>query len=218
MTCVLGIDTAGPVVGACVVGHGEPRQWSARVVRGADGVLLPAIADLLVPGMALDAVSVSVGPGAFTGLRVGVATALGIAVSRSVPVVCVSSLEARAEMCDGERIVALLDARKSRVYAQWFDRKSGTLEAVTDPVDLSLDEVLSPSMTAAPFVAVGEGAGLDPEAIASAGGRIVQGASESPAWAVALLGQQRIHSALPAQEVALRYLRPADAKKRSQAP
>ena len=91
MSAVLGIDTAGPVVGAAVVGWGPPRQWSCRIVRGADGVLLPAIADLVAPATPLAGVAVSVGPGAFTGLRVGVATALGIAVSRGVPVICVSS-------------------------------------------------------------------------------------------------------------------------------
>lgn len=216
MTCVLGIDTAGPVVGACVVGDGDPRQWSARVVRGADGVLLPAIADLLRPNVSLDAVAVSIGPGAFTGLRVGVSTALGIAVSRNVPVVCVSSLEARAAMCEGERILALLDARKSRVYAQWFSRTNDALEALTDPVDLALSEVLTVDRNHRAFVAVGEGTGLDPEAIVQAGGEIVQGAADSPAWAVGLLGQARLGSALPPQEVALRYLRPADAKKRNQ--
>ena len=216
MNAVLGIDTAGPVIGAAVVGSDPPRQWSCRIVRGADGVLLPAIADLLEPGVPLAAVAVSVGPGAFTGLRVGVATALGIAVSRQVPVVCVSSLEARAAMCDAGRVLSLLDARKERVYAQWFRCANGTVVALSEPMDQPLAAVLGTRHASAPFVAVGEGALLDPEAIRAAGGDLVGGPDEAPAWAVAALGQTRIESAQPAREVALQYLRPADAKKRSE--
>ena len=213
MSVVLGIDTAGPVIGAAVLGDGPPRQWSSRVVRGADGVLLPAIADLLGTIEAIDAVAVSVGPGAFTGLRVGVSTALGLAVSRSVSVVCVSSLEARAAMCEGPEVLSILDARKSRVYAQWFSVSGETLIDRSPPVDLPLQEVLEGRTGAGPFVAVGEGALLDIERINAAGGQLIDEPDQSPAWAVARLGQRRIEAALRPQEVALRYLRPPDAKK-----
>ena len=216
MSAILGIDTAGPVVGAAIVGSGLPRQWSCRIVRGADGVLLPAIADLVSPSTPLAAVAVSVGPGAFTGLRVGVATALGIAVSRGVPVVCVSSLEARAAMCDAGRVLALLDARKDRVYAQWFRCADGMVEPLSEPMDQPLATVLSGRHASAPFVAIGEGALLDSDAIRAAGGELVDGPDESPAWAVATLGQARIAAAQPPRDVALQYLRPADAKKRSE--
>lgn len=86
---VLGIDTAGPVVGAALIGPNLERTWSERVVRGADAVLIPAIARLLEGAPALSAVAVSIGPGAFTSLRVGVSTALGFAMSSGVDVVCV---------------------------------------------------------------------------------------------------------------------------------
>ena len=76
MSIVLGIDTAGPVAGAAIVGPGIEKAWSDRIVRGADTVLIPAIADLMDGVSGIDIVAVSVGPGAFTGLRVGVATAL----------------------------------------------------------------------------------------------------------------------------------------------
>ena len=213
MSVVLGIDTAGPVIGAAVLGDGAPRQWSSRVVRGADGVLLPAIADLLESVETLDAVAVSVGPGAFTGLRVGVSTALGLAVARRVPVVCVSSLEARAAMCEGPVILSVLDARKSRVYAQWFGVSGDTLVERSVPVDLPLHDVLQERNGSDSFVAVGEGALLDIELINRAGGQVIDDPGQSPAWAVARFGQLRIEQALPPQEVALRYLRPPDAKK-----
>ncbi len=207
MSVVLGIDTAGPVVGAALVGPNLERTWSERVVRGADAVLIPAIARLLEDVPSLDGIAVSIGPGAFTGLRVGVATALGFAVARGVDVVCVSSLEARAVMVEGQRVLALLDARKSRVYAQTFDTLAGL--AKSEAVDAALETVLPD----APFVAVGEGVKLDPALIAGAGGTIAECAEHSPALAVAKLGQSRLGEAVPAQAVALAYLRDADAKK-----
>lgn len=214
MSVVLGIDTAGPVIGAALVGEGEPRQWASRIARGADGVLLPAIADLLAGSARLDAVAVSIGPGAFTGLRVGVATALGIAVSRRVPVVCVGSLEARAAMCEGAAVLSALDARKSRMYAQWFDCSGSEPRAISDAVDRAMDEVLgSKPDSVGTFVAVGEGVLVEQAAVEVRGGDLIADAGQSPAWAVALLGQRRLSAALPAEEVALRYLRDADAKK-----
>jgi tRNA threonylcarbamoyladenosine biosynthesis protein TsaB len=208
MTTVLGIDTAGPVVGACLSGPGVEREWSERVSRGADTVLIPAIADMLGSGI-LDAVAVSVGPGAFTGLRVGVSAALGIAVSRRISVVCISSLEARAALVDDASVLALLDARKSRVYAQWFDCSTGTPQPRNDAQDAPLQEVIPDQA----FVAVGEGAMLDPERLILAGGVICSDPAQSAARAVARLGIARISQGLPPHEVALSYLRDADAKK-----
>jgi len=212
MTTVLGIDTAGPVVGACVLGPDIQAEWSERVQRGADTALIPAIADLMSKVDQVDLVSVVVGPGAFTGLRVGVAAALGIAVSRKIPVVCVSSLEARAALVRDGSVVALLDARKSRVYAQWFDCTGDVPSARNVAVDAPMDEVFP----AEPFVAIGEGALLEPKKIEAAGGRIHEHADQSAASSVARLGLLRRKDALPPNEVALAYLRDADAKKTAQ--
>jgi len=209
MTTILGIDTAGPVVGACLLGPDVEREWSERVSRGADTVLIPAIADMLEGNQVLDAVAVSVGPGAFTGLRVGVSAALGIAVSRKIPVVCISSLEARAAMVRGDSVLALLDARKSRVYAQWFDCSTPTPRPLNEAQDATLNDVIPKQA----FVAVGEGALLEPDQLARAGGTICSDPAQSAAPFVARLGRIRIAEGLPPHEVALAYLRDADAKK-----
>ncbi len=212
MSLVLGIDTAAPVVGAAVIGPDIERSWSERNVRGADGVLIPAIADMIRDLNGLDAVAVSVGPGAFTGLRVGVATALGFAVSMGCSVVCVSSLEARAYQASHGRVLSLLDARKSRVYAQVFDGTGPLPIALSGPVDAPISEVL-PN---APFLATGEGALLDRESIERSGGTVDVDPGRSPAMAVARIGLSRLHEAVHPNEVALAYLREADAKKSKQ--
>jgi len=209
---VLAIDTAGPVAGAATWAGGRCcGQWSERVVRGADAVLLPAVHTLLdaLPEP-LSRVAVTVGPGAFTGLRVGVATALGVAVARGVPVVPLSSLQCRAALVPDEpAVLALLDARKGRVYAGLFDTTLPVPRALGAEQDALLDAVV-PS---GGFVAVGEGARVMADALRALGGRIADDPARSPAVAAASLVASTAAD-LPAQDagtVALRYLRAPDA-------
>lgn len=219
---VLGIDTAGPVVGVALLAPEGCRAWSARVVQGADSALLPAIAALLgredgpaagawegalAPG-GVDLVAVSVGPGAFTGLRVGVSAALGLALSLGVGVVALSSLQARAALVRAPWVLALLDARKQRVYAGLFDSTSELPVALGPEVDLAPEAV----WPGPPFVAVGEGAVAFRHEVEAAGGAVAEGADRSPAPAVARLGRLLAATAQDPGEIALRYLRPPDAK------
>ena len=202
---VLAVDTAGPVVGAALVGHPDgPRSWSARVTRGSDRVLTPALAELLAGVERLDKVAVSVGPGAFTSLRVGVAAALGLAVARDCPVVPVSSLEARAARVGSGRVLALLDGRKGKAYAGLY--VDGQL--VGAEVDRPPAEAVA--LADAPFVATGEGAVVFADDVRAAGGQIAGGADESPALALAHLAGDR--PGVPPEAIRLRYLREADAK------
>ena len=202
---ILAIDTAGPVVGAALLCGDELKSWSKRIVRGADSVLTPAIAELLAGGVELHAVAVSVGPGGFTSLRVGVAHALGVAVARGVPVVPVSSLEARAAALAHPRTLALLDGRKGRAYVGFF-----TPELVGSELDVPPDEAIA--LADGDWVATGEGAHVWAQDILDAGGRLADDPTASPAAALARLGRDRFPDAVPAVSVRLRYLRAPDAK------
>jgi len=81
----------------------------------------------------LTRIGVTVGPGSFTGLRVGLAFAKGLATALSIPCVGVSTLEALAFGTPGF-VAAVLDARMSQVYLQIFDR--GTALMAPDALDL----------------------------------------------------------------------------------
>lgn len=212
----LGIDTAGPVVGVALWWAGEPEpafERTERVARGADGLLVPWIAAALAQvdddgdlGAGRGLVGVSAGPGAFTGLRVGLALAMGLGVARRLEVVPVSSLAARAAMV-GAPVLVLLDARKDRVYAGAYTFLDGLPQLEGAEQDVSLAEVLP----AAPFRCVGEGAVVYRAQIEAAGGEVVSAADRCPAAALAALGLR-----LPAScrvspaAVSPHYIRPAD--------
>jgi tRNA threonylcarbamoyl adenosine modification protein YeaZ len=75
----------------------------------------------------LDAIGVCVGPGNFTGVRISVASARGLAMSLGIPAVGVSKLEAMAYGTSGY-VTSILDARRDRVYIQSFEDTTSTSE------------------------------------------------------------------------------------------
>lgn len=80
---------------------------------------------------AVDGVAVSIGPGSFTGLRIGLAFAKGLALAGGIPLVGVSTLEALATVAPapaGGRICAALDARRGECWAAFFRRAATGLE------------------------------------------------------------------------------------------
>ncbi|WP_459129509.1 tRNA (adenosine(37)-N6)-threonylcarbamoyltransferase complex dimerization subunit type 1 TsaB [Guggenheimella bovis] len=83
----------------------------------------------------LDGIVVSLGPGSFTGLRIGIATALGFKSALGIPVYGVSSLEARSKFLGTTR-VPLIDARRNRVYAASYG------EVELPPQNCSFPELL----------------------------------------------------------------------------
>ena len=93
----------------------------------------------------LDAIAVGRGPGAFTGVRLGVAIAQGIALALDRPMVPVSTLAALAWPAAGDRILAAIDARMGEVYLGAFQREGEGLralqpEAVAKPEAVALPE------------------------------------------------------------------------------
>ncbi len=102
----------------------------------------------------LDAIAVSAGPGSFTGLRVGLATAKGLAVGAGKPLVLVPTLEAMAAAFPFSKplIVSFVDAKKSEVYWGVFDVEEGP------PMRLLKDAADSPE-TALETLSVFEGLG-----------------------------------------------------------
>ncbi len=145
---VLGIETATPQVGVALGGHeGVLASFhSARDRRHAE-TLAPAIAFVTEQARVhLDEVSViavDVGPGLFTGLRVGLATATSLAHALRVPMVPVSSLDLVAfpVRFSNRRLVSVVDARRGEVFHASYRQVPGGIQRITDPAVSSADEL-----------------------------------------------------------------------------
>lgn len=123
---VLAIDTAGTSCSAALydanrdivlgaAGEDIGRGHAERLMEFVDGALEAAGLDL----PAVDRIAVTIGPGSFTGIRVGVAAARGLALALGVPAVGVSTLSALAAGRKGPLLVAI-DAKRDEVYWQAF--------------------------------------------------------------------------------------------------
>jgi len=121
----VGIDTSSPLGSVALLRDGELIAESHARVQAKHGeTLLSHLEHVLGEGAIgireLDLIAIGAGPGSFTGLRVGVATAKGLAFAANIPIVGVNSLQAVAcGMPKGLQLV-LTDAYKSEVYAAGF--------------------------------------------------------------------------------------------------
>ena len=83
---------------------------------------------------ALDGVVVGVGPGSFTGVRIGIAVAKGLAFGLDVPVVGICGLLALAEASTGNRVISALDARMGEIYLAAYQKQNGSWDTVLEPM------------------------------------------------------------------------------------
>jgi tRNA threonylcarbamoyl adenosine modification protein YeaZ len=125
---VLAIDTASPLSAVALWSGGRVLEEALPVDRRASEELLPAIARCLeragTPLSRVTRLAICAGPGSFTGLRVGLATAWALAKASGIPAETVSTLEAMAEAARGtgsRRAWAALDAGRGDVVFQSFD-------------------------------------------------------------------------------------------------
>ncbi len=121
---VLALDTSGPYCAAALVTGGVCLEsHSEDMPRGQAERLLPLAQEILqrhdVAMRDLDAVAVGIGPGNFTGIRIALSAARGLALALEIPAIGVSSFEALAFGHDGPLLVAI-DARRDRLYLQGF--------------------------------------------------------------------------------------------------
>jgi len=160
---VLGLDTC---LNACSVavrdGPAVLAHRSEAMARGHQERLAPmAEAVMADAGLAfgrLQRIGATVGPGSFTGLRVGVAFAKGLASALSIPAVGVGALEALAASATG-LVAAVIDARRDQVYLQLFEGGAALMAPDVLPIGTAAARLVELAM-GRPLTLVGSGAPL----------------------------------------------------------
>ena len=213
---LLAFDAASTACSAAVLV--DDRIVAARfeiMERGQAEVLMPMIADVMARAnldvSALDALAVTVGPGAFTGMRIGLAAAHGLALASSLTCVGLTTFEAVAypaiaELRTGESLVAVIESKRAELFLQAFD---GALNPLSDAFAESIDR-LPALLPAGPLLLAGDGAVRVQETL---GMRARLSSSLSPcAAAFAALAGRRIAAGAPLVPLRPFYMRPPDAK------
>lgn len=206
MALSLGFDTSGPWCGAALL-RGEDCLAARHdeMQKGQAEHLMPMIEAVLAEGNAtlqdLDCIGAGIGPGNFTGVRISVSAARGLALALGIPAVGVSILEAAVFGTDGP-VLAAMDARRGQGYFQRF--------GFGDPVPF-----LSDLQSLAPIEGVTCIGSLATDAAAQLGGS-VQPARYAPAAAIARIAAERF--ATTSERPKPLYLRAADAAPPREAP
>ncbi|MDR7031513.1 tRNA (adenosine(37)-N6)-threonylcarbamoyltransferase complex dimerization subunit type 1 TsaB [Mesorhizobium sp. BE184] len=158
---VLAIDCAANLCAACVYDADAGRELGRKVVdlgKGHAEHLMTIIAEALGEGGVgysdLDRIGVAIGPGSFTGLRVGVATARGLALALKVPAVGVTTLEALAAEARqgfaGRAVLAALDGGRGEIHAALYDERAVLRHG---PMVMTLDEAVRMATETMPVLA-----------------------------------------------------------------
>ncbi|HEX9291838.1 MAG TPA: tRNA (adenosine(37)-N6)-threonylcarbamoyltransferase complex dimerization subunit type 1 TsaB [Anaeromyxobacteraceae bacterium] len=184
-----------------------PAKPGPQGPRGGHGARLPAaLTDLLVAAdrklADVEGYAIGIGPGSFTGLRIGLATWKGLAYASRRPIAGTSSLAAMAlaaapEAGEGALLLPLLDAKKGEVYAGFYRAEGRTVVAVAP------EEALAPAALAARVAALAAdgarplafGGGLDAYRDALAAVPALAGVETPPALAVARLCARALEGA-----------------------
>lgn len=224
---VLALDTSMGACSAAVLRTEQPDDglFSAyqKLERGHAEALVPMIAQVMNEAQLefsdLDRLAVTSGPGTFTGVRIGVATARGLALASKLPVVSETSLRVMARVFLGsddyqklnlksdDVLAVVSDARRDEVYVQLFDVEG---RALSEPQALAAEVAVS-GLPDARVIALGSGGAILASAASDAGRVIEVAVADLQPDARALA---RLAIDLPEVDAAVSpcYLRPADAK------
>jgi tRNA threonylcarbamoyladenosine biosynthesis protein TsaB len=219
---VLGLDASKPL-GSVGLTSGEQvlGEHKFPMVGNHKSALLGKIDGLLketgVPIEKIEGVSVAIGPGSFTGLRVALATAKGLCILKNLPLAGVSTLEVLATLFPYCRlpVLATIDARRKEIYAALYDTASGVPLRLGEEVSLPPEGIYEKFNTE--VVIVGDAIEVYGDRFKKLYGdkaHVVRTLGSFPAGAlVALLGWEKILKGelLSLEESVPVYIRPAEA-------
>lgn len=146
---VLGIDSSGMVATVAVVEEEQMlAEYTVNYKKTHSQTLLPMLDEIgkmtELDLSTIDVIAVAAGPGSFTGLRIGSATAKGLGLALKKPLVSVPTLEGIAyNFCGSEKIICpMMDARRGQVYTGIYQFSGNKLEKVENQMAVPVEEIL----------------------------------------------------------------------------
>ncbi|OGX12489.1 MAG: tRNA (adenosine(37)-N6)-threonylcarbamoyltransferase complex dimerization subunit type 1 TsaB [Omnitrophica WOR_2 bacterium RIFCSPLOWO2_02_FULL_63_16] len=171
---VLAIETSTEQLGVALVDEARVLASYELLAEHPHAIELPAAVTrvLEAAGLSLhdiEALAVDIGPGSFTGLRIGIAFVKALAFCHRKPVVGVPSLDVLAAQLPfaPHRVCPILDAKQRKLYAALYRMEGGTLKRQSDHLLLGVEELL-PRLGNGPVILLGDGVARYREALTSA--------------------------------------------------
>ncbi len=146
---ILGIDSSGLVASVAVVEDDLMlAEYTVNYKKTHSQTLLPMLDEIVrmteLDLKTIDAIAVAAGPGSFTGLRIGSATAKGLGLALEKPLISVPTVEGLAyNLCGTDKIVCpLMDARRNQVYTGIYEFDRNQLITVEDQMAVSIENII----------------------------------------------------------------------------
>ncbi len=135
---ILALDTCTESCSAALLYNGEVFEQLEMTQRGHSDLILGMMESLLQQAettiATVEVITFGRGPGSFTGVRVGVGVAQGIAFARDIPVIPISTLlavaQGAADQLNVDHIAVAMDARMGEIYCASYQRKNGIVELI----------------------------------------------------------------------------------------
>ena len=149
---LIAIESSGMTAGVALIEDGVIKgEYNVNHLKTHSQTLLPMLDELKtlteLDMNTLDAIAVSAGPGSFTGLRIGSATAKGLGLALDIPIVEISTLEGLAYNLygTGKVVCPIMDARRSQVYTAVYGFPDDTafLQCIKEPCAIDIKELLA---------------------------------------------------------------------------
>lgn len=146
---ILAIDSSGLVASVAIVTEDVLlAEYTVNFKKTHSQTLLPMLNEIVkmveLDLPQVDAIAVSAGPGSFTGLRIGSATAKGLGLALDIPVIAVPTVDSLAYNLFGteDLICPLMDARRSQVYTGLYDFSEDQFQVISSQMVVPVEEII----------------------------------------------------------------------------
>ncbi len=211
---ILAVDTSTDICSVAVLKDGEVLgERSLRVRTGHSGTILNLIDDVLgssgLNKKEINLIATGIGPGSFTGIRIGISTAKGLAAALNCKVKGVCTLDAVAANAPetGKHVMPVLDARKGEIFCALYDKDRKRLSP-----QVNIEPAQVKDMITGPTLFIGNAIALYDNVFSSSLGSLYQAAGKD-LWypRAAVIGRLALDTAFAVNDINPVYIRASDA-------